>query len=86
MMAAKDGSLDCVKYFVLSKGSDVNAKEKYGSTALDRAAKNGHLNVTQFVLNETNFNKGINCKDNGGRTALHYTAKEGNFECFKSMF
>ena len=55
-------------------------------TVLHFAAYYGHLNVIEFVLNETNFNKGINCKDKNGKTALYYAAEEGQLECFKYLY
>ena len=61
MMAAKDGNLDCVKYFVLSKGSDVNGKDKYDRTALYYAARNGYLNVVEFLYSN---GADVNTKNN----------------------
>ena len=65
------GNLEEVKRLV-SEGADVNAKDSIGYTILHFAACCGHLNVIEFVLNETNFNKGINCKNMYGCTALDY--------------
>ena len=41
--------------------------------------------MIEFVLNETNFNKGVNYKDNYD-TALYWAARKGHLECFKFLY
>lgn len=47
--AARKGDAAAVKA-LLAKGADVNAKFRYGATALSYAADKGHLEVVKVVL------------------------------------
>ena len=75
MMAAKDGNLDCVKYFVLSKGSDLEGKNKHGKTALYYLAAAGHLECFKFLCSK---GADVNVGGEGNRTALHGATKNGH--------
>jgi ankyrin repeat protein len=49
--AAQDGKLEKVKQLV-EGGADINEKSRYGHTALERAADNGHLEVVNYLLSK----------------------------------
>jgi ankyrin repeat protein len=49
MIAAEKGHTKIVQ-LLLEKGADVNAKNKYGETALMYAAENGHTETVQLLL------------------------------------
>ncbi|MDR0590302.1 MAG: ankyrin repeat domain-containing protein [Puniceicoccales bacterium] len=75
--AAKKGDCECV----VRNMSDKNVKnwDNNGKTALHYAAKNGHKNVVQFLLdNGADVNAGAKGGLNEGRTALHYAAENGH--------
>lgn len=56
----------------LKNGANVNAKDnKYGWTALHKAAVRGHANVAEVLLRH---GANVNAKDNNGWTALHCAA------------
>jgi ankyrin repeat protein len=47
--AARKGDVDAVKAF-LDKGVDVNAKTRYGATALSYACDKGHIDVVKLLI------------------------------------
>jgi ankyrin repeat protein len=49
--AAQDGKLEKVKKLV-DGGADINEKSRYGHTALERAADNGHLEIVDYLLSK----------------------------------
>ena len=60
--------------FLLRKGADIDRREK-GESALDKAAKSGHVNVVRYLLNQK---KGSYLyKNREGEVALHWAAKFG---------
>src|SRR5260370_20614853 len=48
-LAAGEGRLDVVRY-LLDEGADVNAREKFGDTALNETAYYGHISVIKELL------------------------------------
>jgi ankyrin repeat protein len=50
-------------------GANVNARSKWGSTALMEASANGHINIVKFLLSQ---GAKKNLKDDHGKTALIY--------------
>ena len=48
--AAKKGHVDVAKVVLIQNGADVNAVDKYKSTALHCASQNGHVDVAKEVL------------------------------------
>ena len=72
--------------YLLAKGTDINAKNNLGKTALiylvlryspNRDESKKHLEMISYVL-ERGANK--NMKDNDGKTALDYASETGNSE------
>lgn len=57
-LAAAEGHLDVVKY-LLAKGADQNAKDRWGGTALLDAMKHGHRQVAEELNNS--FRSSIQC-------------------------
>lgn len=49
MPSAEIGNTDMVK-LLIAKGLDVNAKDKYGRTALMCAARGGHAEIMRLLL------------------------------------
>jgi|ETN07SMinimDraft_1059922.scaffolds.fasta_scaffold27627_4 ankyrin repeat protein len=74
--AARDGSIALVRR-ELSRGADVNAKDKDGFTPLHLAANKGHKEIVKLLIAE---GADVNAKDDGGRTPLHGTAYWGRKE------
>ncbi len=66
VMAARRGQTDKVRK-LLQEGAD----PEMGIAALREAAKNGHLDTVNALLDQ---GININAKDSGGMTALHYAA------------
>jgi uncharacterized protein len=60
--AVRRGDLECLKR-LLTAGADINARDRYGQTALMIAARNGESSVARFLM------------ENGA--GLDYTAKYG---------
>ncbi|MFN7038138.1 MAG: ankyrin repeat domain-containing protein [Alphaproteobacteria bacterium] len=71
------GDIDSAKIF-LEKGTDVNAVDRYGCTALHYAAMRNHKDVLELLL-ENNANVEIKGGINS-ETAIHIAAARGNLE------
>ena len=67
---------------MLERGVNPNAEDNYGSTPLDRAAQEGHVEIVKILL-ERGANP--NAKDNKGSTPLHNAAQEGHDEIVKIL-
>ncbi len=64
--ASADGDLDTVR--ILLEKFDVNIKDNHGRTALMYAAKSGHVNIVNFLINDKKAD--VNAKDKYGQTIL----------------
>ena len=62
---------------LLAKGSDVNAKDRYGQTVLILAAKYGHTDVVKALLAE---GADLNARDRFGDTALTCAKRCGHMK------
>ena len=67
--AAGTGNIEAVKQHVAS-GTDVNAKNKYGTTPLHFAAGGGHKQITELLIAK---GADVNAKSNRGVTPLDWT-------------
>ncbi len=74
--AAADGNTEAVKQH-LAAGVDVNAKDKYGTTPLHRAAEKGHKEVVALLIAK---GADVNAMTNTGWTSLHFAALKGRKE------
>ena len=68
--AAKQGDVEAVKQFIAA-GSDVNAKDSAGGTALHGAVFRGSKEVAELLISN---GADVNAKDKYGRTPLHEAA------------
>jgi len=59
---------------LIKQGVNVNAKDKYGWTALMHAASHGHLYVVMFLIEH---GADVNAKDEDGWTAREYALEYG---------
>ncbi len=73
MLSAKYGYFDILKD-VVSKGGEINERNKNGQNALHFALENGHLEIAKYLID-----RGIELsrKDNFGKTPLHICAEKG---------
>lgn len=95
--AAQNGSVSVIKILMSFEGIDLNARDSNGETALILAAKNGHSNVIQAILNSSDFilnvedlNKAIQlAKENNhvnvGQEILMWIAGKGNIEVINAL-
>ena len=60
---------------LLGTGMDVNCQDSYGTTALQLAAKHGHLSTVQSLLKS---NASINAENRKGETPLYWAARNGH--------
>ncbi|MBN3314346.1 ANR28 phosphatase, partial [Atractosteus spatula] len=74
MLSVLSGHTDCV-YSLLNKGANVNAKDKWGRTALHRGAVTGHEECVEALLQH---NANFLIRDCKGRTAVHLAAACGH--------
>ncbi|WP_339045351.1 ankyrin repeat domain-containing protein [Candidatus Mesenet endosymbiont of Agriotes lineatus] len=69
-------SIDSVK-LLISKGADVNAKDKNGHTPLYVAIYKNNVDIAKLLISN---GADINAKDNSGNTLLQVASEEGNEE------
>ncbi|KAL3692651.1 hypothetical protein R1sor_006302 [Riccia sorocarpa] len=74
--AAENGDNRAITKFSKVKNFDVDAKDRYGRTALIWAADCGHLHAVETLIR---LSANIHATDNHtGRTAIHWAARSGN--------
>ncbi|WP_265017735.1 MULTISPECIES: ankyrin repeat domain-containing protein [unclassified Wolbachia] len=81
-LAAKNGRINLVRYFIDEKRANVHEKTNNGQTPLHSAARNGHKDVVEALLE-----KGANIheKDNNGYTPLHLAAYSGHKDVVEAL-
>ncbi len=70
-LAALYSDLDAIQYFLSCK-NDINSKNIYGNTPLMLAIKSGHLEATEYLLQN---GANIDTLDNDGKTGFYYSRK-----------
>ena len=81
---SKDGNRTAVDFLLKHcNGTDINSKDRFGSTSLIWASKNGHLQVVKLLLREEGID--INKYNNYGETALYLASYYGNGEIVKQL-
>ena len=73
--ACEYGHLQIVEYLI-SKGANVNAKDKYGNHVIHYASKLGHLPIVQYLIEKQNID--IKIKGRDELTPLLYTCEYGH--------
>ena len=79
---AKDGNLDEV-VDLLRGGTNVNAKDQIGNTALMWASRHGHLDVVRALLNHEEVD--VNIKNDNSCTALIDASFWGHLEVVRTL-
>ena len=79
--AALEGHADTVRSLAVC-GSNVNAADEKGATALHKAAAGGHIETIEQLLS---LGADAHAHDATGRTALHYAAQRGHLECARLL-
>jgi ankyrin repeat protein len=80
--AAESGDVETI-LLCFSKGVDVDERDRHhDKTALHWAAENGHIEITQLLLD---WGGDLTLQDRYGETPLHYAADSGHEEIIKVM-
>ncbi|MHC4752373.1 MAG: ankyrin repeat domain-containing protein, partial [Planctomycetota bacterium] len=74
--AAVGGDIEQVK-MLISKGTDVNAKDESGMTTLHRVSNQGQKDIAELLIAK---GADIEAKNNDGRTPLHIASHQGQKE------
>ncbi|WP_375604549.1 ankyrin repeat domain-containing protein [Wolbachia endosymbiont of Anurida maritima] len=82
-LAAEQGNLDAVKYFV-EKGGDVSAQDEIGYTPLHLAAKQGNLDIIKYLV-EKGADVDVYQGGWGYSTPLHLAAANGHLDTVKYL-
>ena len=72
--AAEKNDILGVKMWLMA-GADINAKDKWGNTALMLASRYGHTDIVKMLI-EAGAN--VNVKDKNGNTALELAKDKGH--------
>jgi ankyrin repeat protein len=72
--AAQKGNLNVIKS-ILDKGTDINAKDSFGASALDRASIWGHADIVKLLIAN---GADVNIKDNSGISVLMTASSNGH--------
>ena len=80
-LRAAEGDINEVKY-ILSKGSDVESKDKWGNTPLHYAAFNGHFEIVEMLLEH---GAQIEFKGNGNATPLNLACQKGHLRVVEHL-
>ncbi|HQO09253.1 MAG TPA: ankyrin repeat domain-containing protein [Clostridiales bacterium] len=80
-LASYEGKTDIVKY-LLSKGADIDTKDKEGSNPLQNAAARGHFEIVKLLVEK---GSNVNYKDDNGVTPLHFGCMSGNLDIVKYL-
>ncbi|HXX01777.1 MAG TPA: ankyrin repeat domain-containing protein [Candidatus Acidoferrales bacterium] len=67
---------------LISQGNDINAKDRYGQTALMAAAEKSNVEITRLLLAH---HADVNATRNNGKTALVIAAGQGSVEIVKLL-
>ncbi|XP_050308877.1 putative ankyrin repeat protein RF_0381 [Anthonomus grandis grandis] len=78
LLAAESGQLDTIKLLEKYR-AEITLRTSKGNTALHLAAKNNHLNVVKYLIEEKGFK--IDEENIYGDTALNKAANDGALEC-----
>ena len=73
-MAARNGSLQDVQHY-LTRGTNVNAKNKYGNNSLIFAVRSGHIEFARELLQHPDID--INCVGESNYSPLHWCINKG---------
>ena len=76
LQSVVEGNVKAVKQH-LAVGADVNAKNRYGSTPLHRAASAGHKEIAELLIAE---GADVNAKDEDGETPLDWVIEKNHTE------
>ncbi|MFT4314937.1 MAG: ankyrin repeat domain-containing protein [Wolbachia pipientis] len=77
LIVAQYGNLDEVRDLV-SKGANINAKDKDGKTPLHLAAQGNSTNIIQLLLDMKVSSTSVDVEDDAQRTPLYCAAESGN--------
>jgi ankyrin repeat protein len=80
--ATENGHKKIVAYF-LEQEIDVNQQNKWGSTSLILASRDGHNEIVQILLEQQNIN--VNQQNERGETALIWASLNGYIEMVKML-
>ena len=69
---------------LINHGVNVNERNPYGETALEKSAENGHIDVVQVLLEQPHLK--INNQNNYGNTALSRVVVKNRFEVSHFFF
>jgi len=85
LKAAERGDYTIVK-ILIERGIDIESKNTKGYTALINAARNGHREIVELLLNNgANINAWSNCRSSEDGTALISAAKNGHIGIVKLL-
>ena len=79
--AAESGDIERTKHLI-KHGADVDAKDRYGMTALHWAADNGSVDIVKLLLKA---GANVNVTNIYGKTALHYAVIWGFTDIVKAL-
>ena len=80
--ACREGDLDQLRALVEQNGSDLDARDTYGRTAMHWACEEGHLEVLQYLIES---GADIRIPDGVARTPMHWACFGGHLDCVRYL-
>ena len=68
--------------YLIAKGADVNAVDKYNDAPLKKAAYRGYYDFVVYLVHQ---GANVNHKDGSGKIALHHSAEQGQLQSVEVM-
>ena len=80
--ACREGDLEQLRALVEQNGSDLDARDTYGRTAMHWACEEGHLEVLQYLIQ---CGADIRIPDGVARTPMHWACFGGHLDCVRHL-
>lgn len=78
----KQGNWDAIQYFIHEPSFNNKSVDDKGNTALHIAAREGHADIADMLLDNDLRSK---IRNNSGQTTLHLAASQGHAKCMKVL-
>ena len=83
-LAALEGKLDVVKFFIEDLNCEADNRDQFGSIPLHQASQNGHLNIVQYLV-DTHHCDPL-CQDEKPDNSITFSLSKGSYRCSEVLY